>query len=215
METATQTTTPRIHGTLHLKKKSTGNAPAPAAAAPAPASAPVVTPAPATAPAEAPKPATRPTATQELITLKRGTEFTVVFSLPHSVVPKEIQVNPAGGGYTAPSKSGVAENQAPRFADAKLDLSGLLSRCSIKGFSVRSNANDFCRVYVNCEVGTGELGFNVWAGGAYESFVRKNLNRVWHRAIIGQMNDHPSLELRKVMDEARRPETVLRFAIED
>lgn len=197
------TATPRIHGTLHLPKRGSS---APAVATPAAVQKPAAT--------TAQKPAARPVAKQELIKLKRGTDFTVIFSCPRRKVPEKIQVIPAGGDYAAPSEPEVAADKAPRFADAKLDLSGLLSRCSIKGFSIRSNANDFCRVYVNCEVGTGELGFNVWAGGAYESFVRKNLTRIWKRAIVGQSNGHPSLELRKVMD-VQDAATVVRFAIED
>lgn len=204
METVTATT-PRITGTLHIKKKASGPAQTPAAK---PVSKPAAT--------SAPRPAARPAPKRELVSFRRGREFTVVFSLPRRFVPEGIQVvSESGGGGQGKQEA----SEDIRFGNAKLDLAGLLSRCVVGPINVRENSKGYCRVYVNCTAGVkpeevDKAGLYHWMGGAYEPFVRKQLALIYSRVIVRTVGEKMFLEMRKVLD-VRDADAIVRFAVED
>ncbi len=156
----------------------------------------------------------KPVLKKELVKLLNGAEFVVIFSLPRLYVPNDIQVIPASGGNSCcTKKSPEKASEGDRFNNAKIDTSGLMSRCSVDSINVRSNAN-FCHVYVNCTAGTNSsnVGFNHWSG-PYEDFVRKALSKTWRKVIKKEKDGRISIELREKVSSDNASTTIL-FAVE-
>jgi|GEM_PF-4800068 len=159
------------------------------------------------APTQEPK---RQPVKQETVTFEAGTKFVLVFGCPRVVVPEKIQVLQAGGGGTTGATPEDAN--ARRFAKVRIDLEGLMSRCVVGDINVRVR-NGFCRVYVNCLIAAGGVGLGRWNDVSYGPFVRKEVTRVWKRAIMKKStNGSTTLELRGVCKDAA--ETMIRFGIE-
>lgn len=149
--------------------------------------------------------------TQELVKLRTGMKFVLIFGCPRKYVPDGIQVLSAGGGNSGSARQDALKEA--RFGKVKADLDGLMSRCVVDSINVRESVG-FCRVYVNCTVGISDTpGLHFWSGGAYEAFVRKSLAHTWGRAILKEQGDRISLEMRNVMSGGDAA-VKLRFAIE-
>lgn len=155
----------------------------------------------------------RPSVKQEMVKLKDGAKFVIIFSLPRRKVPQELQVLRQCGGQPVAVADGELTPQDVRFSKADVDLDGLMQRVSVDVINICQGERNFCRVYVNCTVGVGGKfqGFGPWTG-EYEQFVRKNVEQVWSRAILKVGNDKTSFELRKPVEGM--PETIIRFAID-
>ncbi len=165
--------------------------------------------------AQAPTPAsTKPVGKKahELVKMKNGARFVLIFSCPQSFVRAGIQTPPAGGG-----SGGGEKNEVPggiRFEKVAVDLDGLMARCLVEQINVREK-NGFCQVYVNCVVGAvdGNLGFHFWHN-SYEKFVRREMLRVWNHGALQEHSDgHTSLKVKKPHKGAAQVK--LKFAIED
>lgn len=136
-------------------------------------------------------------------------KFVLIFHCQRNSIPKGVQVIPAGWNNTAGSKKGTQEITS--FSKVQVDLEGLMVRCSVDSIDVQS-FGDYCRVYVNCTTGIGaDVGFNTWAGGPYEKFVRFALMNTWKRADLKIRSNKTTLEMKYMTKDERT--TKIRFAI--
>ena len=119
-------------------------------------------------------------------------EFVVKFICPRNKIPDGIQVVPVSGGN---SGGGPQSGQTNNFRKVRLDLSGLLSRCTVQSMHVAGLDETRCLVYVNCIVVPGGAGFGAWAGGIYEHLIRSGLSRAWDKAVLRKEEQHGCLSL--------------------
>ncbi|MCR4334037.1 MAG: hypothetical protein NUV60_03460 [Patescibacteria group bacterium] len=163
---------------------------------------------PAKQPTAVPAAESAKTSSRPVVEFKDGVQFVLIFSCPRTFVPEGIQTPPADGGNGV--TAGSAE-EGLRFSKAKVDLGGLLARCTVDSINVREQKG-YCRVYVNCTIAANGDGFGPWKG-SYERFVRRELARVWKRAVAKLHPDgKTSLELRDICKDAVAGVTI-RFAI--
>ncbi len=128
-----------------------------------------------------------------MIELTKGQDFTISFVVPRTNIPEVIQVIPSRGG-------GRSSSQQPRehrkcFVCTEIDVNGFFARVEVCSINVVERVGT-CVVYVNCKVGNSskEPGFNKWEG-IYETFVRKNMARTWHKAVLKDTVGREQLDL--------------------
>lgn len=138
-------------------------------------------------------------------------KFVLIFHCQRSSIPEGIQIISAGWNNTAGSKKGTQESTT--FDKVQIDLEGLMIRCSVDSINVRCSG-DYCRVYINCTAGIGgNIGFNAWAGGPYEKFVRFALMNTWRRADLKIRSNKTTLEMKYMTRDERT--TKIRFAVKN
>ncbi len=152
--------------------------------------------------------APRSAPTPEWIRFHEGEEFVVIFGCPRHKVLDGIQVLPMG--ICARGEQPPAEDIL-RFSNAKVDLDGLLARCTVEGINVREVSEGFCEVFINCTASRKSEGFKHWAG-LYEDFVRSSLPHTWAKATFKRHDGRTSLKLRNSC-AAEDTATKLFFAI--
>lgn len=128
----------------------------------------------------------------EWIRFQEGEEFVIIFGCLRHKVLEGIQVLPMG--TSAHGEQSSAEGVL-RFSNAKVDLDGLLARCTVDGINVREVSEGFCEVFVNCTATHKGEGFKHWAG-LYEDFVRSVLPHTWAKATFKRHDGRTSLKLR-------------------
>lgn len=138
--------------------------------------------------------APRPAPTPEWIRFQEGEEFVIIFGCPRHKVLDGIQVLPKGtpARGAQPPAEGVL-----RFSNAKVDLDGLLARCTVDGINVCAVSEGFCEVFINCTASRKSEGFKYWAG-LYEDFVRSVLPHTWAKAVFKRHDGRTSLSLRNL-----------------
>lgn len=151
---------------------------------------------------------------KNLVGLKPGAEFVIMFECAHKDVPKDVQILPLSGGRSNGGQQENTDIEETRFSTARVDIDGLMERVSVQSINVKRRGG-YITTFVNCIVGRSErVGFDTWKG-VYEQFVRTAMAQTWHRAIAKTestvSSDRITLTLRKPV--AKMHETKIRFAI--
>lgn len=149
---------------------------------------------------------------KNLVGLKPGAEFVLIFECVRKDVPEGVQILPlsGGGGHGGQQENTAVEDT--RYSTARVDLEGLMERVSVQSINVKSKGA-YVIAFVNCIVGVSKKsGFDTWKGGVYEKFVRNAMLQTWNRAIVrNESADRTTLTLRKPVGKMH--ETKIRFAI--